>query len=170
MSSAEHNRHARPDIHAQPGAAAVGSPSIELVRALITTHLDASTLAKEPLHATLQLRILEYVRAHLADPDLNATQIAAAHHISVRHLYNVLGEGGISLGDWIRQGRLEKCRDALAHPVGQFIGITRLARQWGFRDASSFGRGFRAAYGISPREWRNPQTGGYLRGAPKRAT
>jgi AraC-like DNA-binding protein len=161
---------ARPDIHAQPGAAAVGPPSIELVRALITTHLDASTLAKEPLRATLQLRILEYVRAHLADPDLNATQIAAAHHISVRHLYNVLGEGGISLGDWIRERRLEKCRDALAHPVGQFIGITRLARQWGFRDASSFGRSFRSAYGISPREWRNAQTGGYLRCAPKRVT
>ena len=145
---------ARPDIFAHPGADAVGQPSTELVRALITTHLDASALEKEPLHATLQLRILEYMRAHLADPDLNAAQIAAAHHISVRHLYNVLGEGGISLGDWIRARRLEKCRNALAHPAGQFVSVTHLARQWGFRDASSFGRSFRAAYGLSPREWR----------------
>ena len=146
---------ARPDIFARPGAGAVGQPSIELVRALITTHLDASLAGKESLHATLQLRILEYVRAHLADPGLNATQIAAAHHISVRHLYNVLGESGISLGDWIRERRLQKCRDALARPAGQFTAIADLARQWGFRDASSFGRSFRAAYGMSPREWRN---------------
>jgi AraC-like DNA-binding protein len=146
---------ARPDIFAQPGADAVGPPSIELVRALITTHLDASALGKEPLHATLRLRILEYMRAHLADPDLNAAQIAAAHHISVRHLYNVLGEGGISLGDWIRARRLEKCRDELAGPAGRFIPVARLARQWGFRDPSSFGRSFRAAYGMSPREWRD---------------
>jgi AraC-like DNA-binding protein len=146
---------ARPDIFALPGADAVGQPSIELVRALITTHLDASVLGKESLHATLQLRILEYMRAHLTDPDLNAVQIAAAHYISVRHLYNVLGEGGISLGDWIRARRLEECRSALARPAGQFIAITRLARQWGFRDASSFGRSFRATYGMSPREWRD---------------
>jgi AraC-like DNA-binding protein len=94
------------------------------------------------------------VRAHLPDPDLNAAQIAVAHHISVRHLYNVPGEGGISLGDWIRTRRLEECRDALARS-GQFIAIGSLARRWGFRDVSSFGRSFRAAYGMSPRAWRD---------------
>ncbi len=146
---------ARPDIFTQPGAEAVGQPSVELVRALITTHLDASALGKEPLHATLQLRILEYMRAHLGDPDLAAAQIAAAHHISVRHLYNVLGEGGISLGDWIRARRLEECHNALTYPGGQSTPIATLARQWGFQDASSFGRNFRAAYGMSPRQWRD---------------
>jgi AraC-like DNA-binding protein len=145
----------RPDIFSLPGAGAVGQPSIDLVRALICTHLDAAALGRETLHATLQLRILEYVRTHLSDPDLNAAQVAVVHHISVRHLYNVLGAGGITLGDWIRVRRLEECRDALAHPAGQFIAIARLARQWGFRDASSFGRSFRAAYGMSPRQWRD---------------
>jgi AraC-like DNA-binding protein len=145
---------ARPDLCAQPGADAIGQPSIDLVRVLIATHLDAAALGRETAHATLQLRILEYVRAHLPDPDLNAAQIAAAHHISVRHLYNVLGAGGISLGDWIRTRRLEECRNALARP-GQSIAIGRLARRWGFRDASSFGRSFRAAYGMSPRAWRD---------------
>ena len=66
---------------------------------------------------TLLLRILEYARAHLAEPGLNATQIAVAHHISVRHLYNVLARGGISLGDWIRSRRLEECRDELSRPT-----------------------------------------------------
>jgi AraC-like DNA-binding protein len=145
---------ARPDIFARPGTHAVGQPSIDLVRALMTTHLETSLAGKESLHATLQLRILEYMRAHLADPALNAAQIAAAHHISVRHLYNILGETGISLGDWIREQRLEKCRDALAHSGDQATAITHLARQWGFRDVSSFGRSFRATYGMSPREWR----------------
>jgi hypothetical protein len=87
----------RPDIFTQPGAAAVGRPSIELVRALITTHLDASESARESLESTLLLRILEYARGHMAEPGLNAAQIAVAHHISVRHLYNVLARGGISL-------------------------------------------------------------------------
>ena len=150
---------ASPDIAAQPGAGAVGQPTIELVRALITTHMDASALGKDPMRATLQLRILEYVRARLGDANLTAVQIAAAHHISVRHLYNVLSEGGISLGDWIRDRRLEASRNALAFPAGSAESIGAIAHRFGFRDASSFGRSFRAAYGISPREWRDLQSG-----------
>jgi AraC-like DNA-binding protein len=144
----------RPDIFTQPGAAAVGRPSIELVRALITTHLDASESARESLESTLLLRILEYARGHMAEPGLNAAQIAVAHHISVRHLYNVLARGGISLGDWIRTQRLERCREELSLPLARSENISSIARRNGFTDPSSFGRLFRSAYGISPREWR----------------
>jgi len=150
---------ARPDIFAQPGVDALGRPSIELVRALITTHLNASALGSESGHATLVLRVLEHIRAHLGDPDLNAAGIAAAHHISVRQLYHVLGDRDISLGDWIRTSRLEECRNALGDPAGRFTGIAELARRWGFRDPSSFGRSFRAEYGMSPREWRDTRPG-----------
>jgi AraC-like DNA-binding protein len=132
----------------------VGRPSIELVRALLTTHLDASALVKESAEETLLLRILEYARAHLAEPALNATQIAVAHHISVRHLYNVLARGGISLGDWIRARRLEECRDELSRPQSRPETISSIARRRGFTDPSSFSRLFRAAYGLSPHEWR----------------
>lgn len=143
---------ARPDISGVGGADAVGRPSIELVRALLTTHLDAAAPAADALHAALRLRVLEYVRAHLSEPGLCAAQIAQAHHVSVRHLYNVLGEGGISLGEWVKAERLEQCRRELAGlPTG--VTIAALARRWGFPDASSFGRSFRAAYGQSPRDW-----------------
>jgi AraC-like DNA-binding protein len=103
----------------------------------------------------LQLRILEYVRAHLGDQKLSAQQIAAEHHISVRHLYNVLGEGQIMLGDWIRARRLEACRDQLSRPAARQMTIAAIARQWGFVDPSNFGRLFRAEYGMTPRQWRD---------------
>ena len=159
---------ARPDIFTQPGADAVGQPSVELVRALITTHLDAAALAKDPVQATLQLRILEYARAHLADPNLSATQIAAEHHISVRHLYDVLAKGGISLGDWVRTQRLEACRTELSRPGARAVTIGAVAHRWGFGDPSSFGRLFRAAYGLSPREWREQETPRYRSGTRPR--
>jgi AraC-like DNA-binding protein len=145
----------RPDIFDGPQADAVGQPTVELVRALMATHLDASDVARDPLNATLQLRILEYVRARLGEPGLNAAQIASAHNISVRHLYKVLAGGGISLGAWIRERRLEACRRELSRPAARFTPIAALARRWGFTDPSSFGRSFRAAYGMSPREWRD---------------
>src|SRR5271156_6568556 len=86
----------RPDLFTVPGADVLSEPSIELMRAVITTHLDAAELGKDALKATLPLRILEYARAHLHDPHLGAAQVAAAHHISERHLYNILGASGIT--------------------------------------------------------------------------
>lgn len=165
----------RPKAFADAGADAVSQPSLELVRAVISTHLDvASPAAKESLHVTLQMRILEYVRAHLSDPDLNATQIAAEHHISVRHLYNVLAAGGISLGAWIRRRRLDACRDELGRGLSQNVTIASVAHRWGFRDASSFARLFRAEHGISPREWREaasrPGTPGRVSAAPSQGS
>lgn len=97
-------------------ADAVVEPSVELLRAVLTTQHGDPGLAKGPLESTLGLRITQYIRAHLADPDLSAARIAAAHDISVRHLYTVLSRLGISLGDWIRSHRLAECRRELSGP------------------------------------------------------
>ncbi len=149
----------QPNAFTGPAADAMSQASLELIRAVIGTHLGLeSTRVKESLQVTLQMRILEYVRAHLDDPTLNAARIAAEHHISVRHLYNVLAAGGISLGDWIRTRRLQACRDELADSLSRDFTIAAIARRWGFRDASNFGRLFRAEYGLSPREWRDTAT------------
>jgi AraC-like DNA-binding protein len=145
----------RPDLFTVSGAEALSAPSIELMRAVITTHLDAAELGKDALKATLPLRIMEYARAHLHDPHLSAAQVAAAHHISERHLYNILGASGITLADWIRKQRLERCRNDIAGSAFHATPIASIARGWGFTDPSSFTRMFKNAYGMSPREWRH---------------
>jgi AraC-like DNA-binding protein len=143
----------RPALFGRAGGEVVSEPSIELLRAVITTHLDAVELGADSLHATLFVRIMEYVRTHLREPDLGATQIAAEHHISVRLLYRILADEGVALGDWIRAHRLEGCRNELASAaLGDPIAV--VARRWGFTDASTFARVFRANFGMSPREWR----------------
>ena len=146
---------AQPEAYSPTEATNTGRPSVELVRALITTHLNASAQTRDSLDTTLQLRLLEYIRVHLHEPTLNAAQIAAAHHISVRQLYNVLADSDIALGDWVRGQRLEACRDELRRPSSEHLTIAAVARRWGFRDTSSFGRTFRSAYGLSPRQWRD---------------
>lgn len=143
------------ELHQQAHADAVAEPSIELLRAVLTSQQGKSSLARAPMEATLSLRITHYIREHLADPDLSAAQIAAAHHISVRHLYTVLSRSGISLGDWIRTRRLAECRRELAGPSGRLRTIASIGRSWGFVDATHFSKVFRQAYGISPRAWRD---------------
>ncbi|GAB2915868.1 AraC-like ligand-binding domain-containing protein [Streptomyces mayteni] len=143
------------DMHRGGHADAVVEPSIELLRAVLTSQHGNSSLARGPLDATLSLRITRYIRAHLADPDLSAARIAAAHGISVRHLYAVLSRSGISLGDWIRTHRLAECRRELAGPHGRLRTIAAIGRRWGFVDATHFSKVFKQAYGISPRDWRH---------------
>jgi AraC-like DNA-binding protein len=59
------------------------------------------------------------------------------------------------------RGRLEGARREISR--NESVGIAAVARRWGFTDATHFGRRFRAAYGISPREWRQ------VRSRPERA-
>jgi AraC-like DNA-binding protein len=145
----------RPDLFAFPGAEALDEPSIELIRAVIATHLDAVELGKDSLKTTLPLRILEYARTHLSDPNLGPAQVAAEHHISVRHLYNILGANGITLADWVRTHRLQGCRDEIIAMGSLTSPIASIALRWGFTDPSSFARTFKTAYGMSPRQWRH---------------
>lgn len=148
LAASDELRHG---VHAD----AVVEPSIELLRAVLTSQHGVSSRARAPMEATLSLRITHYIRAHLADPDLSAARIAAAHGISVRHLYAVLSRSGISLGDWIRARRLAECTRDLAGPNGRLRTIAAIGRSWGFLDATHFSKVFRQAYGMSPREWRD---------------
>jgi AraC-like DNA-binding protein len=135
-------------------AGLLSQSSIELVRALVTAGLGHDDLAKEPLDNTLVERVMTYIRLHLAEHDLRAERIAAEHYISVRQLYLTLARADISLGDWIRSQRLEECKRELSLPAHQFMTIEAIARRWGFISAPHFSRAFRAAFGMSAREWR----------------
>ncbi|MDX2647755.1 helix-turn-helix domain-containing protein [Streptomyces sp. PA03-1a] len=138
-------------------AALLAQPCVDLIRAVATTSLDRDDLARGPLHNTLLQRVKEYVRLHLAESDLTAARIAAEHHVSVRQLYLTLSRAGIVLGDWIRTQRLEECKRELASPVHRFMTVEAIAHRWGFASAPHFSRVFKAAYGMSPREWRSGQ-------------
>jgi AraC-like DNA-binding protein len=126
---------AREEVSILPPARLASRPVHRSGRVVITTHLDAAELGKDALKATLPLRILGYARARLHD----------AH----------LGAGGITLADWIRTQRLERCPNDIAAPAFHATPIASIARGWGFTDPSSFTRMFETAYGMSPREWRH---------------
>ncbi len=135
-------------------AALFAQPCVDLIRAVVTSGIGRDDLAGGPLNRTLLHRVEEYVRLHLTEPDLTAARIAAEHHVSVRQLYLTLSRAGITLGDWIRTQRLQEARKELASPAHQYMTIEAIAHRWGFSSAPHFSRVFKAAYGVSPREWR----------------
>ncbi|MGQ4347979.1 helix-turn-helix domain-containing protein [Streptomyces sp. SAS_275] len=134
---------------------AIGQPSIDLLRVVITAHAGEENAHRKVLNEALPTRIMEFVRDNLADPELNAARVAAEHHISVRYLYKILAAEEVPLAEWIRTRRLEECRAELKRTVSAPDTIEAVARRWGFTDMSSFSRAFRSVYGLTPRDWRN---------------
>ncbi|WP_259402220.1 helix-turn-helix domain-containing protein [Microbispora sp. H10670] len=137
-------------------AEALGAVTLDLVAAACAHRCEATrALAPESRHQALLSLIHHFIRQRLGDPDLNAEMIAAAHGISVRHLYKIFQEQGVSVAGWIRRRRLEGCHRDLADPLLRARPIQTIAARWGFSDAATFSRNFRAAFGMSPRDHRH---------------
>lgn len=140
---------------ASPGAHEVGDATIDLVRALLVSAAQ-DTHENDILAETLSTRVEAYIRQNLTDTHLNPETIARTHHISVRALYNLWSTRDSTLMEWIIRERLEGAREELraTRSAASTPTVSHVARRWGFSDPTHFRRRFRAAYGMSPTEWR----------------
>ncbi|MFF2351060.1 helix-turn-helix domain-containing protein [Kitasatospora sp. NPDC058115] len=76
----------------------------------------------------------------------------------MRYLHKLFEREGLTVRRWIQQRRLEQCRRALGGRQERGSSIAAVAHHWGFANASHFSRSFKAAYGLSPREWRDSES------------
>jgi AraC-like DNA-binding protein/hemoglobin-like flavoprotein len=106
--------------------------------------------------------IRDCLEQHLGDPTLSPESVSTRFGISTRYLHKLHSDQGQSFSRWLLQRRLERFRRELDDPVLGERSIAELALSCGFNDLTHFGRCFRAAYGLSPREWRGfgPVRGG----------
>ncbi|SNS09416.1 AraC-type DNA-binding protein [Geodermatophilus saharensis] len=140
-------------LSADPGAAALGAATVELVRALLVSAATGGGSGPPVRPDTLVARVRAHVARHLTDPGLTPAAVARAHGVSVRQLYKAFAAAGASLEQEVIAQRLEAARARLVSPAGRQRSIAATARACGFADPSHFARRFRAAYGTSPREW-----------------
>lgn len=126
---------------------------------LLAVALGAAGWLAAPLPAaarTLKLRAEQLIAAGAADPALNPAALAQALGVSRATLYRLFAsEGGVQRR--IRAVRLGAAAAAL--DAGEDT-VVRIAEQFGFGDASHFGRVFRAAYGVAPGNWRAGERAG----------
>jgi AraC-like DNA-binding protein len=127
----------------------LASPTIAMIRSLLLTSAQA---AEQSSAAELVARVKLYIDAHLTDPDLSANTIAADHNVSPRKLYAEWSTQEGRLSDYIIRRRLDRARDALI--TKRHLTIPTVARANGFADPTHFTKRFRAAYGVTPSQWR----------------
>ena len=68
-------------------------------------------------------------------------------------MHELFRDADTTLGGWIRDQRLEACREALGDPFGN-ESVAEIGYKWGFSGQAQFSRAFRAQFGVSPRDYR----------------
>ena len=104
----------------------------------------------------LLCRAKTLIEENLYDPSLNPEKIARALKISKRYLQDLFHEESTTVCNWMWDRRLEKCRQRLSDPLAR-QSVSAIAFSCGFSDFSHFSHRFKAAFSISPSEFRREQ-------------
>lgn len=130
------------------------SPVFQAVQMMLSALLHCAT-SPDKLSAATTLDVAhQHVLAHIDDPELSPDELAGALHVSRRALYRLFEEHQLTPGRFIRRVRLDAVREALAAPDNEHRSILEIALDYGFTDSASFSRAFKAAFGVSPSDWR----------------
>ncbi len=117
---------------------------------------DRSSLA-----TAQRLRIVNFIEAHLGDPDLTPMRVAGACKMTPRYLHHLFSQEPETVARYILRRRLEECSRALTLAAQGKRTVTEIAFDFGFNSPTHFGRVFRDRYGVTPREYRRRHGGGW---------
>lgn len=105
----------------------------------------------------LLLRIETFIDNHLDDPALSPDSIARAHYISTRSLRDLFQQTGETVTGAIRERRLQRCAQDLAHPAFAALSCAEIAARRGFISQAHFSRSFKERFGLSPSQFKKEQ-------------
>ncbi|EZP42996.1 putative AraC family transcriptional regulator [Micrococcus luteus] len=137
-----------------------GADAITLVHSaldIVATALAAAarSTGRDSSEPPLFHRAVTHIEAHLHDPDLSPSLVAAALHVSLRQLQSRFSDHGLGVAAFIRARRLEHLRRDLADPVYADMPVHAISIRYGLPNPSHVSKTFRAEYGESPRQFRD---------------
>ena len=127
---------------------------IDLVRGVYADRVTSTEARRLRSRTELLLGAKAFIESNLGDPRLGPEQVARASFISTRYLHHLFEAEGLSVCEWIRVARLDRCRRDLQDPMLADETIQAIASRWGLPNAPHFSRLFRATFDCSPREFR----------------
>jgi AraC family transcriptional activator of tynA and feaB len=125
---------------------------LDLVSIALTMSVQGAQISSAKSVALMKIRAV--VESRLSDSSLDAAEIAANAGVSVRYATALMKEANTSIMRFVLGRRLARCKEALSDPHQSHRNISEIAYSWGFSDMTHFGRRFRLAYGVLPREYR----------------
>lgn len=104
-------------------------------------------------------RAIAFIADHYGDPHLTTADIAAGIHISVRQVQRLFEDTGTSVSEHLRMHRLRMASALLSDPNSAGMSATEISEITGFGEPNRMRRAFRAAYGMTPGEYRKSVQG-----------
>lgn len=144
---------ALPSMVEDADASAIEDATITLLSSTFV-HRPLDTAQEQPaLTQVLRRRVLEFVDANLAQPNLGPALLMRRFRVSRAHLYRMFAtDGGVV--KVIREKRLDAAYRELTCPRVPVRSITEIAHELGFSGSSPFLRAFRTRFGMTPSEAR----------------
>lgn len=121
---------------------------LDMVAKSIAIELDQTA----NMRTTLFDRVVRFIDRHLEE-ELSPQMLARVHGISLRYLHLLFARHDSTVSSWIRERRLQRCREELASPESR-QSLTEIAQRWRFCDSAHFSRLFKQRFGMAPRNWR----------------
>jgi AraC-like DNA-binding protein len=150
---------ARFDTMSAEARSMVGGHLIDLLVLSIQGDERTLTSGTSTVRVAHLSRIESFARRNLSRADLDPDLIARACGISTRYLHELFRDTNQTIGQWIRDQRLEACHAKLRDPANR-LTVTEIAYRFGFNDHAQFSRAFRSHFGMSPKELRDRARGG----------
>jgi len=137
-------------------SAALSGHALDLLAlTLVSRGSPRSELSRSSEQSLLAIKAV--VEERLGDCSLSPAAVAARSGLSSRYVNRLFEAEGTSLMRHVLRRRLERCREELADPVCERDSVFEIAWRWGFGDPAHFSRAFKAAFGCSPRAFRQAQ-------------
>jgi AraC family transcriptional activator of tynA and feaB len=130
-----------------------------LIDLLLLPLRDTDAMSDRIGPEAMYIRAQFFIREHLRDPNLSIDQISAALGCTKRYLHMLFSDRGTTISDYIRNTRLQNCRQELESQARK--SVTDVAFSWGFSSSSHFSRVFREHFGIVPSAIHKPQFGNF---------
>jgi AraC-like DNA-binding protein len=127
---------------------------VDLLSATCRSAADSAGTVPHLAQRALLLRLQAHIEERLGDPSLDATTVAAAHHISVRYLQKLFQAEETTVSTWIRRRRLDRCLRDLRDERLRKVPAAAIGARWGYTDPANFARAVRHEFGSPPSTFR----------------
>lgn len=125
------------------------TPALDLIAHSIAQTLGADSTLSCANRSALR-RVKRYIAENLGDEDFSLERIAVEQNMSVRTLSRIFAQDGTTPIAWLQKQRLAKAYSLLTEK--RCRSVTDAAFDCGFKDLSHFGRSFKKAFGLTPRQ------------------
>lgn len=134
--------------------AQLGEQLMDVLAMALSAAPEQQTIEGGTVRAARLRAIKAYIEARLGDPGLTPALIARQNGMSLRSLHQLFKDAQMSVSEWVRFRRLQRCCDLLSSSRHAQETITDIAYSMGFSSSSHFSNLFRAQFNMRPSDVR----------------